>query len=59
MIKYEWAESYPLLVDEGNVVFCQYMKKNELLFITDNNTVVIFHTRKFDIFEREYRTKSI
>ena len=34
------------------MAFCQYMKKNEILLITDENQVVIFHTRKFDIFEK-------
>lgn len=52
-------ESYPLRVDEGQVAFCQYMKKNEILIITEGNEVTIFHTRKFDIFEKPMRTKKI
>ena len=33
------------------------MKKNEILIITEGNEVIIFHTRKFDIFEKPMRTK--
>ena len=28
VVKCEWVESYPLRVDQGQVAFCQYMKKN-------------------------------
>lgn len=59
VIKCEWVESYPLNVEEGRVAFCQYMKKNEILLITENNSVIIFHTRKFDIFEKPVRTREI
>lgn len=48
--KCEWIESYPFELNNRRVAFCQYMKKNEILIITDDNTILVFHTKNFDIF---------
>jgi hypothetical protein len=41
------------------VAFCQQMKKNEVLIVTEENTVHVFHTRNFDIFEKDLREDQI
>jgi hypothetical protein len=46
--KYEWIESYPFtLKNSGEVAFCQFLKKNEFILITDQNNVLIFNTKNF------------
>jgi len=53
--KCEWVESFPFkLADDKNVAFCQFMKKSEILLITDDNFIIIFSTRNnFEIFDKE------
>ncbi len=34
------------------IAFCQFIKKNEFILITDKNDVMVFSTKQFDIFEK-------
>jgi len=43
--KLEWVDSQALQLDDNtNIAFCQCMKKNEILLVTDQNELVVFHT---------------
>ena len=44
---------------EGKVAFCQYMKKSEILIVTEDNSVIIFHTKNFEIFEKQIQSDQI
>lgn len=59
--KCEWLESYPFkLAKDKNIAFCQFMKKSELLTITEDNTIIIFSTRNnFEIFDKEISEEEI
>jgi hypothetical protein len=35
------------------------MKKSEVLIITEENTVLVFHTKNFDIFERPLKEDQV
>lgn len=41
------------------IAFCQQMKKNEVLLVTEENTVIVFHTRGFDVFEKELKEDQV
>lgn len=56
--KCEWVESSCFELHK-RVVFCQQMKKSEVLIITEENCVKVFHTKNFDIFERPLREDQI
>lgn len=56
--KCEWIESYPFELTK-RVAFCQQMKKSEVLIITEENTVLVFHTKNFDIFERPLKEDQV
>lgn len=58
--KLEWIDSKPLLLDEkANIAFCQCMKKNEILIVTDKNELVVFHTAGVDLFDQEIKLENI
>ena len=35
------------------------MKKSEVLIVTEENTVLVFHTKNFDIFEKTLREDQV
>ncbi len=35
------------------------MKKKEVLVITEDNTVIVFHTKNFDIFDKDLKEDQI
>lgn len=45
-------ESYPFSLQNKEIAFCQFIKKNEFILITDKNDVMVFNTKNFDIFEK-------
>jgi hypothetical protein len=58
--KLEWIDSKPLLLDEKvNIAFCQCMKKNEILIVTDENEIIIFHTAGVELFDKEINLSDI
>jgi hypothetical protein len=58
--KLEWIDSKPLLLDDKiNIAFCQCMKKNEILIVTDENEIIIFHTAGVELFDKEINLADI
>jgi len=58
--KLEWIDSKALQLDEKtNIAFCQCMKKNEILIVTDQNELVVFHTAGVELFDREVKLEDI
>jgi predicted GTPase len=56
--KCEWMESYPFELTK-RIAFCQHMKKSEVFIVTEENTVHVFHTKNFDIFERALKEEQV
>lgn len=57
-IKCEWIDSYAFELTK-RVAFCQQMKKSEIFIVTEENTVLVFHTKNFDIFEKALREEQV
>lgn len=58
--KLEWIDSKGLHLDQKAVVaFCQCMKKNEVLLVTDQNELFVFHTAGFELFDKDLKLDDI